>query len=109
MATIGQLDILFRTRGLRQTRSEINNLNKKFDELQKRVEQLEKDKIITEKQLREFTTGIVQVSEDLEYYPKSTWLKTSTNKIVNLVASIGKSSEGRKLLAEGVKKLLGLD
>lgn len=89
--------------------AEINDLNKKFDALQKRVDQLEKDKIITERQLGEFTAGIKQVSEDLEIYPKQTWLKTSTNKIVKLVTSIGKSSEGRKILTDGARKLLGLD
>ncbi|MBD3609954.1 MAG: hypothetical protein HUJ30_05335, partial [Gammaproteobacteria bacterium] len=62
-----------------------------------------------EKQLKDFSTGITQVSEDLEYYPKETWLKTSTNKIVKLVATIGKTSEGRKVLADGARKLLGLD
>lgn len=88
---------------------EINTLRKKFSDLEDRVTQLEKDKVITEKQLAEFTNGIEQVSDDIEYYPKKTWLKTAPNKIVNLVVAIGKSKEGRKAIADGARKLLGLD
>ena len=88
---------------------EINSLRQKFRDLEERVVQLEKDKIITEKQLVEFTSGIEQVSDDIEYYPKKTWLKTAPNKIVKLVVAIGKSKEGRKIIAEGARKLLGLD
>ncbi len=87
---------------------EINELRKKFQDLEKRVEDLEKENIITKSQLEEFKTGISQISEDLEFYPKETWIKTATNKIGKLVISIGKSKEGRAILAEGAKKLLGL-
>ncbi len=88
---------------------EINDLRRKFDELQKRVEQLEKDKIITEKQLNEFTQGLNQIDEDIEYYPKQTWVKTATNKLTKIVLAIGKSKEGRKVITESARKLLGLD
>ena len=88
---------------------EINTLKSKFQELENRVRQLEKDKIITESQLSDFTSGIEQVSEDIEFYPKKTWLKTAPNKIVKLVVAIGKSKEGRKLLSDGAKKLFGLE
>jgi len=88
---------------------EINLLRKKFSDLEKRVIQLEKDKIITEKQLVKFTSGIEKVSDDIEYYPKKTWLKTAPNKIVKLVVAIGTSKEGRKMIADGARKLLGLE
>lgn len=88
---------------------EINELKRKFDELSKRVSDLEKDKIITESQCTEFKNGIQQVSEDIEYYPKSTWLKTAPNKLVKLVVSITKSKEGRKLITDGARKFIGLD
>ena len=88
---------------------EINELKRKFTELENRVIELEKDKVITEKQLTEFKSGIEQVSDDIEYYPKKTWLKTAPNKLVKLVVAIGKSKEGRKLIADGARKLLGLD
>lgn len=91
------------------TVEEINTLKRKFSDLEQRVVQLEKDKIITENQLHEFKEGIEQVSEDIEYYPKSTWLKTAPNKLVKLVVSIGKSKEGRKLLTDSARQLLGLD
>ena len=88
---------------------EIYNLQKKFEDLQVRVEQLEKDKIITESQSKDINKGLQQVKEDVEYYPKETWIKTSTNKVLNLFVSIGKSQEGRKVLADGTRKLLGLE
>lgn len=88
---------------------EINILRKKFDELNARVEKLEETQIITNKQKQEFTAGVSQVSEDLEYYPKSTWIKTASSKLVNLMTMIGRSKEGRKLLEEGARKLIGLE
>ena len=88
---------------------EINELHKKFEELNARVSDLEEQQVITTKQKQEFTEGVNQVSEDLEYYPKKTWVKTASSKLVNLVTAIGKSKEGRKLLESGAKKLLGLE
>jgi len=88
---------------------EINELHSKFDELKSRVETLEKEQIITNKQKDEFTKGVNQVSEDLEYYPKKTWIKTASSKLVSLVVSISGSKEGRKLLETGAKKLLGFE
>lgn len=37
-----------------------------------------------------FKIGIKQVTDDLEFYPKTTWVKTATNKLVKIVMSIGK-------------------
>jgi len=88
---------------------EIFNLKQKFDDLLLRVETLEKDKLITEAQLEEFKYGVDQVKEDLEYYSKPTWLNTATNKLVKIVMGIGKSKEGRALISDGARKLLGLD
>lgn len=84
-------------------------LRKKFTDLEERVIKLEKDKIITESQLTEFKTGITQVKDDIEFYPKTTWVKTATNKLAKIVMSIGKSKEGRALLTDGARKLLGFD
>lgn len=89
--------------------SEINELRRKFKELEERVVKLEQDKIITESQLKNFQKGIQQVSSDVEYYPKKTWLRTAPNKLVQLLVAIGKSSEGRKILADGARRLLGLE
>lgn len=88
---------------------DIHLLRKKFQDLESRVVNLEKDKIITESQLDEFKSGLNQVKEDLEYYPKQTWVKTATNKLSKIVMSIGKSKEGRALIADGARKLLGFD
>jgi len=88
---------------------EINNLQQKFEDLQARVEELEKNKIITESQSTNIKSGLQRVKEDIEYYPKDTWIKTASNKVVDLFVSVGKSKEGRQVLAEGGKKLLGLE
>jgi len=88
---------------------EINELREKLSALSSRVEDLEKENIITQKQLDEFKRGMHVIDEGIEIYPKKTWLKTATNKLVMVVASVGKSQEGRKILAEGARKLLGLD
>lgn len=91
------------------TIEEINTLRKKFNELEERVEKLEAENIITAKQLDEFKTGLKEVDDDIDTFPKQTWLKTATNKLVKVVAAIGKSQEGRKVLADSARKLLGLD
>jgi len=88
---------------------EINDLQQKFEDLQTRVEELEKNKIITESQSSNMKDGLQRVKEDIEYYPKDTWIKTASNKVVDLFVSVGKSKEGRQVLAEGGKKLLGLE
>jgi hypothetical protein len=88
---------------------EINELQEKFRELEKRISRLEQDKIITETQFKEFEKGITQISSDVEYYPKQTWLKTAPNKLLKLLVNIGKSQEGRKILADGARKLLGIE
>lgn len=91
------------------TVAEINQLREKFADLERRVGELEQENIITKSQSEQFKEGIKQVSNDIEFYPKVTWLKTATNKIAKLVAGIGKSPEGRKILSDGARKLLNLD
>lgn len=88
---------------------EINSLKSKFNVLLQRVEKLEAENQITKKQFEEFKKGVEQVSEDLEHYPKKTWVKTASNKIYKTITSIGKSKEGRAILADGAKKLIGLE
>ena len=88
---------------------EINSLRQKFADLEQRIVELEKDKVITDKQLKEFQDGISRVADDLEFYPKETWVKTAANKLVKLVIDIGKSKEGRAVLANGAIKMLGLE
>lgn len=91
------------------TAAEINKLKEKFEELNRRVDELEKGNVITESQSHEFTTGMEKITDDLEYYPKETWLKTASNKIAKLIANLGKSPEGRKIIADSARKLIGLD
>ena len=91
------------------TVEEINTLRQKFKELQSRVENLERDNLITKKQLDEFKSGLAEVDEEMDYYPKQTWLKTASNKLVKVITSIGKSQEGRKILADSARKLIGLE
>lgn len=88
---------------------EIKSLKLKFELLLQRVETLESENQITKKQFEEFKKGVEQVSEDLEHYPKKTWIKTASNKMYKTITSIGKSKEGRAILANGAKKLMGLE
>jgi len=89
--------------------SEVNELRRKFSALEERVDDLEKQSIITKSQHEKFSKNIHQVSEDIEVYPKKTWIKTSINKLTKTVSLIGKSKEGRAILADGARKLLGVD
>lgn len=89
--------------------SEINELRRKFEALEERVSELEQANVITNSQREKLSSNIQQVSEDIEVYPKKTWIKTSVNKLAKTISAIGRSAEGRKLLADGARKLLGLD
>lgn len=89
--------------------TEINILRSKFEELHERVGRLEKEKIITENQLKEFNKGISEIDQELDFYPKKTWIKTASNKLVKTIAIIGKSQEGRKLLTDSVRRLIGFE
>lgn len=88
---------------------EINSLKNKFEALSDRVEKLERENLVTKKQFEEFQEGVQQILDDLEYYPKETWVNTASNKIYKIIVAIGKSKEGQKIIANGAKKLLGLD
>ncbi len=87
--------------------SEIDALRRNFSTLEERVAELEKKQIITKSQHETLTSGIQQITGDIEIYPKKIWIKTSINKLTKTVSAIGKSKEGRAILADGAKKLLG--
>lgn len=91
------------------TVAEINHLIEKFKEFEKRIEALEAENIITKLQAEEMKKGVAQVAQDIEYYPKATWIKTAANKITKIFVGVAKSPEGSKLLADGARKLLSLD
>ncbi|MGB1090839.1 MAG: hypothetical protein ACPGYX_01855, partial [Oceanobacter sp.] len=89
--------------------SEINELKRKFNELEKRISDLEENEQITESQKEQMSSSIEQVSKDLEIYPKDTWVKTSVNKLAKCFSAAATSKEGRALMTDGARKLLGLD
>lgn len=84
-------------------------LRRKFELLEERGADLEQKNMITNSMNEKLIHDIQQVSDDIEIYPKKTWIKTSVNKLAKIFSSIGKSTEGCKLLADGARKLLGLD
>ena len=88
---------------------ELNKLQKMFNSLEKRVTELEENNQITKAMKEEISKSIEQVSNDMDDYLKQTWLKTTVNKLSKTVSTVGTSKEGRAILSDGVRKLLGLE
>ena len=88
---------------------ELNKLQEMFNSLEKRVAELEENNQITKAMKEEISKSIEQVSNDMDDYPKQTWLKTTVNKLSKTVSAVGTSKEGRAILSDGVRKLLGLE
>ncbi len=91
------------------SKAEVEELRKKLDDLQILVEKHAKKLEANEYQIKEFEKEIQNIKNDLEVMPKSVWHKVAGNKLLKAIGGFLKSGEGRQLLADGVKKLLGMD
>lgn len=69
------------------------------------VEQAEKLEN-SEQQLKSFQQQLNEVKSDLVKFPKGVWYKVAGNKLIRAVSGFASSESGRKLISEGVKRLL---
>lgn len=85
---------------------EQNELIKKLDELQKRIEALETEMDLDPKQTEKIEKAIQKSKSDVKIYPKGVWYKTAGTKLMKLLKEVLKTKEGRDLAADIVKKLI---
>lgn len=85
---------------------EKDELTKKLDELQARVSEIESKLDITPEETAKIQKVIDKSKLNLKVYPKGVWYKTTGTKIIKVMSSILKTSEGRNFIADMAKKLL---
>jgi hypothetical protein len=60
----------------------------------------------SEHQIKQFKQEIENIKADLDIMPKGVWNKVAGNKLLKSIASFLKTQEGRKLITDGIRKLL---
>lgn len=88
--------------------SEIEVLKSQLADLQAKFEELSAKSIITEKELNKLKDQIVGAENDLNSYSKDIWYKTSMRKIVGTTKAILTSKEGKDVALALVKKMIGM-
>ena len=85
-----------------EIRQRLARIEQKFSELEKRG-------LFSTKEIETLNNTIEQASRDVPVLRKKVWYRLFLNKIMGTVKSIAKSKEGRELIKEAAKKLLGLE
>ncbi len=86
--------------------SEIEGLSSKIDTLESLIlEQAEKLET-SEIEIKKFKAEFEAIKNDLPRYNKGMWYRVAGNKVVRTARSFLTTPEGRKLLADGVRKFL---
>lgn len=88
--------------------AEIEELRSKLDALTQVVQSQSEKLNATEEQFRAFEKEIDDIKRDLESMPKGTWHKVAGGKIIRAIKGFIGTPEGRRLIADGIKRLIGL-
>jgi hypothetical protein len=91
------------------TSQEIQDLRDKLDLLQKFIEEQAERIQASEQQIKRFESEIENIKNDLSIMPKGIWRKVAGNKLLKSVREFLNTPEGRKLIADGFKKLIGME
>lgn len=88
---------------------ELQDIRAKFEALYVTLEELKEHKKVTEAELNKLKKELQAIQEDAKYYPRGTWLKTASNKIFGTLTKVAASKEGRGIIADSARKLIGLE
>ena len=91
------------------TAEEVEKINQKFDALYAEFVTLSDEHKITKMLLAEIKKDFDTIKGNATQYSKGIWAQLAKNKIMSVIKKVGGSPEGRKLMYEGAKRLLGLD
>lgn len=90
------------------TEAEVSDLGAKLSALEQRLGEMEEKHLITEKELRELRQVVGDAKKDLPVMSKGVWYRTAGGKLWEVMKKAASTSEGRQLLADAAKKLLGM-
>jgi hypothetical protein len=93
----------------RFTDTEIADLGGKLAALEERLQEMEAKHVLTEKELKELRQVLGDARKDLPTLSKGLWYRTAGGKVWEVMKKTASTAEGRQLLAEAAKKMLGLD
>lgn len=88
--------------------AEVNDLDVKLSALEQRLAEMEAKHIITEKELRDLKHVVTEARKDLPAMSKGMWYRTAGGKLWEVMKKAASTNEGRQVLADAAKKLLGL-
>ena len=91
------------------SQSEINDLKDSLDKLKAIITEQAEQISSTSSQVNEFQREIERIKEDLSGMPRGVWKKVASNKILKSIKNFAGTPEGRKLIADGLKEMIGMD
>ena len=92
----------------RFTTEEVQDFYAKLDELTSRLQEMEKNQEITKQELAKLEQALMNAKDDLPVMTKAMWYRTAASKVWDVMQKVTSTPEGRQIMAEGAKKLLGL-
>lgn len=90
------------------THIEVNDLTSKLSALEQRLAEMEERHVITEKELKDLSQVVSEARKDLLIMPKGVWYRTAGGKLWEVMKKTAGTNEGRQVLADAARKLLGL-
>jgi hypothetical protein len=89
----------------------LNNINKKLDELYEAIKNIKEEYSLTKEQLSDISKEFNQFKENAKTVPKEIWAKVTANKFTTLIKRIFTTAEGRQYLlttaSHLTKKIIG--
>lgn len=87
---------------------EIGELRDKLDKLMELVTAQAEELKANSYQVREFQREMDKIKADLNGMPRGVWKSVASNKLLKSVKNFLGTAEGRTLIADGLKKLIGM-
>lgn len=87
---------------------EVDELSAKLSALEQRLTEMEEKHLITERELKNLKQVVSDARKDLPAIPKGVWYRTAGGKLWEVMKKAAATNEGRQVLADAAKKLLGL-
>lgn len=88
---------------------EVAKINEKFDALYAEFVRLNEEHKITKNLLDEIRRDFDTIKSSATQYTKGMWANIAKNRIIQVIKKVAGSPEGRKLMYDGAKRILGLD
>jgi len=91
------------------TDTEITALKQSLDQLKAVVTAQAEQIKATSREVEQFEAEIEKIKQDLQGMPRGVWKKVASNKLLKSVENFMGTPEGRALIADGLKKLIGME